>query len=180
MVPRNTSDKNGVELPSSKMETRRASTGAFGADAQIEIRAASLADLAAITALLREADLPPDDITPHLGQFLVATSAGVVLGAIGAEIAGTDALLRSLVVAANRRGSGLGGHLVAALEDAAASWGVERWWLLTTTAQTFFAARGFRISSRTAAPAGIRSTGQFSGGFCSSAVCLTRERKVGS
>jgi amino-acid N-acetyltransferase len=167
-----------VQLPSPKTEARRASTGASCADSQIEIRAATIADLAAITALLRDADLPHDDVTPHLGHFLVATSAGVVVGAIGAEIAEPDALLRSLIVAAHRRGSGLGGRLVAALEDAAASWGVERWWLLTTTAQTFFAARGFRISSRTVAPAGIRSTAQFSGGCCSSAVCLTRERKV--
>lgn len=132
-------------------------------------------DAAAIAALLREAMLPHEDFAPHLSHFFVAREGGRIVGAVGAELAGADALLRSLVVAPDQRGKGLGGSLVAALEDAAAGWGVERWWLLTTTAETFFAQRGFRVATRCEAPAGIKETRQFSGGCSGAAVCMTRE-----
>ena len=71
----------------------------------------------------------------------------------------------------------LGEALISALEAHAGAWGVQRWWLLTTTAERFFVARGFVASERAAAPAAIRATGQFNGGCSCAAVCLTRERR---
>ena len=136
------------------------------------------ADAPAIAALLRGADLPADDFPPHLPHFLVARDAqGAVVGAVGAEVYAPEALLRSLVVSPAQRGAGLGDALVRRLESAAAAWGVERWWLLTTTAAEFFAARGFVQTERDRAPAAIRQTGQFNGGCGCSAVCLRRERR---
>jgi N-acetylglutamate synthase-like GNAT family acetyltransferase len=147
----------------------------------IQFAAARLEDGPAIAALLREAELPHGDIGPHLGHFLVAREAGgAVVGAIGAEVHAPDALLRSLVVAPRHRGEGLGGELVRRLEAAAAAWGVQRWWLLTTTAGAFFGVRGFVVSDRAHAPASIRGTRQFSGGCSVGAACLTRERRSGS
>jgi amino-acid N-acetyltransferase len=145
--------------------------------AEIVLAPAQAEDAAEIAALLRAAGLPHDDFAPHLGHFLVARDGPAVIGTVGAEVNGSDALLRSLAVAESRRGAGLGTRLLAALEDAAAGWGVERWWLLTTTAEKFFAAHGFRVAVRTEAPEAIRRTGQFNGGCCRSAVCMTRERK---
>ncbi|HVS52678.1 MAG TPA: arsenic resistance N-acetyltransferase ArsN2 [Opitutaceae bacterium] len=146
--------------------------------AEIQIGPATAANGPAIAALLRAAELPHEDCAAHLGNFLVARAAdGAIVGAVGAEVCGADALLRSLVVDATWRGAGLGSRLVAALERAAAAWGVRRWWLLTTTAETFFAARGFRVADRSEAPETIQRTGQFSGGGCSSAVCMMRERR---
>jgi amino-acid N-acetyltransferase len=132
---------------------------------------------AAIAELLRAAELPAEDFAPHLDWFVVARDqAATVVGAIGAEVHAPDALLRSLVVAPAWKGAGLGGELVRRLETAAGAWGVERWWLLTTTAEKFFARRGFVVAERSAAPDAIRRTGQFQGGICRSAVCMTRER----
>jgi amino-acid N-acetyltransferase len=142
------------------------------------IRAARHDEAPAIATLLREAGLPHEDVAPHLAYFLVARDGFAVVGAIGVEVAGEDALLRSLVVAPARRGEGLGGQLMAALERAAGQWRVKRWWLLTTTAETFFASRGFAVASRASAPPGIQRTAQFAGGCCAAAVCLTRERKT--
>jgi N-acetylglutamate synthase-like GNAT family acetyltransferase len=144
----------------------------------IHISPAAPADVPAIAALLRAAELPADDFAPHLGHFLVARSEGAVVGAVGAEVCGEAALLRSLVVEVSQRGAGLGGRLVDELERAADGWGVRRWWLLTTTAEVFFERRGFRVTERAEAPAAIRATGQFNGGCCCSAVCLTRERRT--
>jgi amino-acid N-acetyltransferase len=153
-------------------------SGAHEMQEAVTFAPATAGDVPAIAALLRTAELPHEDFSPHVGHFLVARDAGgAVVGAIGAEVCGADALLRSLVVAADRRGAGLGGRLVDELERAAAAWGVRCWWLLTTTAETFFAARGFRAVARSEAPAAIQATGQFNGGCCRSAVCMTRERK---
>ena len=137
-------------------------------------------DVPAIAALLRAAELPHEDFAAHLARFLVARDEhGQVIGAVGAEVHAPDALLRSLVVAPAARGTGLGAELVRQIEIAAAGWGGARWWLLTTTAEKFFAARGFVVSPRASAPAAIRATGQFSGGCGCSAVCLSRERRTG-
>ena len=144
----------------------------------VVIEPATPADAPAIAALLRAAELPHEDFAAHLGHFLVARDErGAVVGAIGAEVHAPEALLRSLAVAPALRRAGLGGELVRRLEAAAAAWGVTRWWLLTTTAEKFFAVRGFIAAPRTDAPPVIRRTGQFSGGCCGSAVCLTRARK---
>ena len=146
----------------------------------LKIRAARLEDGPAIAALLREAGLPHEDIGAHLGHFLVAREgSGTVVGAIGAEVHAPDALLRSLVVAPSQRGAGLGGELLRRMEVEAAAWGVKHGWLLTTTAEAFFRARGFVVSDRAAAPVAIRGTRQFTGGCSAGAVCLARELRNG-
>ena len=147
-------------------------------DAEVPVLPATPGDVPAIAALLREAELPQEDIAPHLARFLVARSGGTVIGAVGAEVIGADALLRSLVVAPPHRGSGLGGRLVDELERVAGGWGVQRWWLLTLTAEKFFSGRGFRVAARSEAPAAMQRTGQFSGGCGCAAICLTRERRM--
>jgi amino-acid N-acetyltransferase len=140
------------------------------------ITPAAPADGPAIAALLRAAELPHEDITPHLGHFLVAREGGTMVGAVGLEVYAPDGLLRSLVVALAHRGRGLGDRLVRRLEQAAAAWRVERFWLLTTTAEAFFARRGFRVTPRTGAPAKIAATHEFKTLCPSTAICLTRAR----
>jgi len=145
---------------------------------RVRIETATPADVPAIAALLREAGLPHEDFAPHVARFLAARDGARVVGAVGAEVYGEAALLRSLVVAPEFRRGGLGGRLVDALERAAAARGVTRWWLLTTTAVTFFAQRGFRVAVRDDAPAAIRATAEFRGLCPSVAVCLSRERRT--
>lgn len=147
----------------------------------IAIVAAERGDEPAIAALLQEAGLPHEDFAPHLAHFLVARDErGVVVGAVGAEVYAPEALLRSLVVAPAVRGRGLGDALVNRLEVEAKQWNVERWWLLTTSAEDFFRARGFEVSPRANAPEAIQRTVQFRGGCASAAVCLTRSRREGA
>jgi amino-acid N-acetyltransferase len=139
----------------------------------------SPADAPAIIALLREAGLPHEDIAPHLAHFLVARDvSGAIIGVIGAEVCAPDALLRSLTVAKSHRRVGLGRALLAAVEQAAGPWGVAQWWLLTTTARSFFESQGFLPVSRTAAPPAILATGQFQGLCPSVAACWSRERRA--
>jgi amino-acid N-acetyltransferase len=140
------------------------------------ITPAAPADGPVIAALLRAADLPHGDIASHLGHFFVARQGGAIVGAIGLEVYAPDGLLRSLVVAPACRGRGLGAELVRRLERAAAKWGVERFWLLTTTAEAFFARRGFLVTPRADAPAEIAATHEFKSLCPSTAICLTRAR----
>jgi amino-acid N-acetyltransferase len=145
---------------------------------EVEISPAATEDVPAITALLRDASLPYEDFADQLAHFLVANQEGKVVGAIGFERHGADALLRSLVVSPGRRGGGLGGRLVEQLTAAALAQGVKRFYLLTTTAEAFFAKRGFRPSARPAVPAAIAATKEFNSLCPVSAVCMARSLRA--
>ena len=146
--------------------------------AAIKFSAAAQNDIPAIAALLREAGLPHEDFADHLPHFLVAGQEGRIVGAVGFELHGADALLRSLVVAPRRRGDGLGGRLVEQLTASALAHGVRRFYLLTTTAEAFFAKRGFRKTARGSVPADIAGTKEFNSLCPISAVCMTRTLKT--
>jgi len=138
------------------------------------LAAAGPDDVPAIAALLRVAALPHEDFAEYLAHFLVARRAGRVVGAVGFERHGRAALLRSLVVAPAWRGAGLGGRLVRRLTAEARRSGIRRFYLLTTTAEMFFAKRGFRKIPRGSVPAAIAATREFNSLCPASAVCMTR------
>lgn len=141
----------------------------------LPIEEARPADSAAIRALLQQAGLPHEDFAAHLANFLVARQDGTVVGAVGCESHGRDGLLRSLVVAPAWRGAGLGGRLVGQIEARARAAGLGRFYLLTTTAEKFFAARGFAPTDRKTVPAAVAATPEFQGLCPASAVCMRRE-----
>jgi amino-acid N-acetyltransferase len=114
--------------------------------------------------LLEEAKLPTEDLTEaHVEHFSFSGPASKPTGLVGLEIFGDVALLRSLVVAPDRRGHGDGQTLLAHAQHQARSSGVRVLYLLTTTAEAFFAKQGFVRVPRTDAPAAIRSTREFAG-----------------
>jgi amino-acid N-acetyltransferase len=113
-------------------------------------------------ALLQAQGLPVSDITDeHLDHFFFIGSDGSPTGLVGVEIYGTDALLRSLVIAENARTLGIGSALVQCAEDYATSRHVGALYLLTTTAESFFERRGYRRLDRAQAPRSIQSTPEF-------------------
>jgi amino-acid N-acetyltransferase len=145
----------------------------------------SLVDLAAdeldaLARLLADAGLPHEDIGEPGRRFYRLDEAGRTVGWGGLELTGADALLRSLVVPAARRGGGIGRDLVARIAAAAHGQGVERLWLLTTTAAPFFAKIGFEETARDAAPAPIRATREFRDICPASATCMVRRIRDGA
>lgn len=119
---------------------------------------------ASARGLLAAANLPTSDLTDEqLTKFFYCGAAAAPSALIGIEIHGADALLRSLVVDPTLRSSGIGSALVAHAEAHAAKHDVGTLYLLTTTAEVFFAGRGYRRIDRSAAPAAIRSTKEFAG-----------------
>jgi amino-acid N-acetyltransferase len=115
-------------------------------------------------ALLQAQGLPVSDITgAHLEHFFFVGSDGSPTGLVGLELYGTDALLRSLVVAEDSRGKGLGSILTDHAERYAASKGVRAIYLLTTTSEAFFRRLGYERIERSAAPPSIERTREFAG-----------------
>jgi len=131
---------------------------------------------AVAAALLAAAGLPTDDLGEvDLERFFVAQSGGGATGLVGLELYGADALLRSLVVREQARGTGLGSALVAHVEDYARANGVRSIYLLTTTAADYFARRGYRTVDRALAPERIRATREFRDLCPASAVFMHKD-----
>jgi amino-acid N-acetyltransferase len=121
-------------------------------------------DLAAARALLASAGLPTEDLTDqHCEHFFYLGSTDAPRGLIGLEIFSDVALMRSLVVDPGERGKGAGSALVVRAEQAARDAGVRTIYLLTTTAESFFARRGYQRMPRESAPPAIRATREFAG-----------------
>ena len=115
-----------------------------------------------VIALLNGAQLPTSDITDELLEtFFFAGERTNPLGIVGLELSPPHALLRSLVVKAEARSGGLGSRLLEHAEERARARGVHRIYLLTTTADSFFAARGYAGTNRSDAPPFIGSSAEF-------------------
>ena len=132
--------------------------------------------LGAAVQLLAAAQLPTEDLTAaHCEHFFFAGSPTEPTGLVGLELFGNVALLRSLVVAPDRRGTGEGAALLRHAEDHARAQGVGTLYLLTTTAESFFAKHGYQRAPRDSAPAAIRATREFSGICPASSAFMMRQ-----
>lgn len=133
------------------------------------------ADFDAVCALLAANGLPTLDLTPSLlTHFRIGRDDGSLVAVGGIEIHGPIGLLRSLAVAGTHRGQGLARRLVATLEADAARVELDALYLLTTTAASFFAARGYMHVARDAVPAVLRRSAEFSSLCPASATCMTK------
>jgi amino-acid N-acetyltransferase len=132
--------------------------------------------LSAAVRLLAAAPLPTEDLTAaHLEHFFYSGSPTEPTGLVGLELFGNVALLRSLVVTPERRGTGEGVALLKHAERHARGQGVTTLYLLTTTAEGFFAKQGYERASREFAPAAIRTTREFAGICPASSAFMKRD-----
>ena len=135
---------------------------------------------AEILALLEACGLPAADVGKlDTGLFFGCGDRHDPSGVIGLEIHGQLGLLRSLAVAGRARGGGCGTALVAALEEWAGHNGIATLYLLTNTAETFFARRGYRKRARATVPAAIRRTQEFASLCPGDAVVMSKDLAAG-
>jgi amino-acid N-acetyltransferase len=139
-----------------------------------EVGSTSVADLSAIRALLESSGLPTSDLVSARPEFVVIRERGRVVAAGALQRFGSAALLRSVVVAAERRRSGLGQQVVVELERLARRTGIDRLILLTETAAGFFDRQGYRVIDRTVAPKDMQQSEQFRSLCPSSATCMAK------
>ena len=124
----------------------------------IHLNASHLSD---IETLLQECDLPFQDCKEQLDNFYGITS-GNDLVAIGAlQIKESIALLRSLAVLPENRGTGLAVKMTHHLLEVARTNGVQDIYLLTESAEHYFTRFGFQAVERKLVPDYVQSTRQF-------------------
>jgi amino-acid N-acetyltransferase len=98
-----------------------------------------------------------------------------VVGCAAVERYGDNGLLRSVAVSPDSRGQHLGHYLVAAAEAEAAEGGIASLYLLTETAEAFFAALGYENVDRADVPKEVLASDQFAKLCPSSAVSMRRD-----
>ena len=128
-----------------------------------------------VSALLVACDLPITDLRDDSNVcFFGIRHESELLGVIGIEVCGDFGLLRSLAISAAHRGNGLGQKLVALSEEWATRSNIKALYLLTTTADSFFARLGYEELSRSEAPRAISETSQFAGLCPDSSTCMCK------
>jgi amino-acid N-acetyltransferase len=140
------------------------------------VRPASAADLDAVKALLDAAELPLDGLEEQFGEsYAVAEAGGEIVGAEGIEVYERSGLLRSAVVRPDWRGRGIGDALTRDRLEWARGAGLERVYLLTTTAESYFPRFGFARVERAEAPAEIRTSREFATACPATAALMVLE-----
>jgi len=140
------------------------------------IRQAEPQDLEAVLALLTEAKLPTDGVAEHFRSFFVVEEGDRIVASAGLELHGDAALLRSLAVAPDVRGTGLGASLLrrALHEVHARKGGV---YALTATAESYLTRFGFERVPRAALPDALRASRELQGACPDSATPMRWSRR---
>ena len=107
------------------------------------LRLARADDVDALSRLIASETLPAVEVAEWLSSFWVLEDAGTLVGCAGIERYGDSALLRSVVVAAELRGSGEGVRMTERALAFARDDGAQRCYLFTMTAADFFSRFGF-------------------------------------
>jgi amino-acid N-acetyltransferase len=138
--------------------------------ASVALRPARSDDIPAIESLLKAEWLPPMAILEFLDSFWVLETGGRVAGCAGIEIYGEAAVLRSVVVAPELRGTGEGDRLVTVGLDYARQHGAKRVYLFTMHAAPFFGRYGFEPVTTDEFEPSVRESWQYIG--------LTERREI--
>jgi amino-acid N-acetyltransferase len=132
-----------------------------------------------IRQLLILCGLYQEDITPeHLRHFFILREKEQVIGLVGVEALGQFGLLRSLAVDPKYRCRGFASQLIEKAEEYAASLKIEALYLLTMTAEGFFAKRGYQRVERNFVPSPLHGTTEFKNLCPASAVCMVKYLKM--
>jgi amino-acid N-acetyltransferase len=127
-----------------------------------------------VLSLLERSKLPTEGVADSFSHFLIAEGDGKLIGVAGLELYGGSALLRSVAVEEDWRGSGVGRVLVERALDLARERGIEDIYLLTTTAEHYFPKFGFTCVSRDSVAEGIRGSVEFQCACPASAKVMRR------
>jgi amino-acid N-acetyltransferase len=140
----------------------------------VRIERATPQDFNPVLALLADHRLPPDGLSEHLATTLVARDAGRVIGSAALEMYADGALLRSVAVARESQGQGLGRKLTEAALSLGQELNTPAVYLLTTTAEGYFPRLGFERTNRDAVPESVKASVEFKSACPASAVVMRK------
>ncbi len=132
----------------------------------LSIQLAHQSDLPAIVSLLNRVNLPTEGVREHVSDFLMLFGSENITGAkpigcVGLEVYGEIALLRSMAMAPEHQGKGLGTMLIETIVKYAKGRNIKTLYLLTETAEDFFHRIGFRIVEREQVPEDVKESIEF-------------------
>lgn len=140
----------------------------------VTIESAQAVDADATLALVAQNGLPPGGLREHLSTTLVAKDSGRIVGSAALELYADGALLRSVAVAPDRQGQGLGHDLTRAALHLAEERRAPAVYLLTTTAERFFPKFGFERIERADVPPGVQTSIEFTSACPSTATAMRK------
>lgn len=141
----------------------------------LDIGAATPADLPAVLELIDASGLPRAALDQHIATTLVARERARIVGTAALELYGNFALLRSVAVAAQLRGQGLGRRLTTAALELARRRGVRTVYLLTETAGGFFPKLGFQKIERGDVDPVVQTSQEFTSACPASAMVMAKQ-----
>ena len=146
----------------------------------MRLDASTPGDVPGVQALLAAADLPLVGVADAFRAGVVAHDLDALIGAAAIEPYGSVGLLRSVVVRPDRRGTGLGAALVGAVEARARTLGIEQLFLLTETAESWFARLGYSSVERSSLPPDILASDENTVACSVAAVAMRRTLGAGN
>ena len=141
---------------------------------QTQIENARLDDADHVLRLLEQNRLPLDGLRDHLATTLVARQNNQVVGSAALEVYPDGALLRSVAVAPQVQGQGLGHELTDAAIRLAQELHAPAIYLLTTTAERYFPKFGFERIPRSEVPATVQTSIEFTSACPATAVVMRK------
>jgi amino-acid N-acetyltransferase len=142
---------------------------------ELLIRKANDKDHLYVLELLASENLPVEDLSATLDNFFISEADGKIVGCIGMEVYGKNALLRSMAVKKEYRNNNIASSLVDRLFQQASVLGIRSMFLITTTAEEYFKKKGFFPIERTKVPKAVLQSKEFNGLCPSSAVIMRKE-----
>jgi amino-acid N-acetyltransferase len=137
------------------------------------LEAARSSDEPLVIGFLAAVKLPIEGLRGRFPEgYVVAQRQGVLVGVAGVELYDDVALLRSVAVVEGRRSLGVGRSLVENRLGFAKARGVERVFLLTTTAESYFSRLGFSPANRAEVSPALAASAEFASACPTSAACL--------
>jgi len=125
--------------------------------------------------LLQSSGLPHQDLDFQRHILMGYHDNDELVGTGALEIYGENALLRSLAVKIGARGLSLGSSIIKDLIRQGKKNNLKGIYLLTETAASFFALKGFKEISRDLVPDDVRRSSEFSHVCPASATCMFLE-----
>ena len=141
---------------------------------ETQIDRARAQDMEGVLDLLARHHLPVDGLREHLATTLVARHGGRIVGSAALELYADGALLRSVAVAPEWQGRGLGRELIEAAIALARDRRAPALYLLTTTADKYFPRFGFDAAQRADVPGTVQTSVEFTSACPSSAIVMRK------
>ena len=118
--------------------------------------------------------MPLDGAAEAFATGVVANDGDRLVGCAAIEPYDGAALLRSVAVVPDQRGTGVGTSLVHAIEDLARDRGAKSLILLTETAEPWFSRLGYAVIDRSTVPTDVARSIEFETACSTSAVAMLR------